>query len=159
MIDLEAIFNPRPLWGEPLLEAAPVPTTPAASRLDAPAQAQDATAIGAGLDAPVESSTVQAPKRFDLERIPTQARPLLEEFAQGMGEDLLAVSPIGCRWPDCRFPATVLIRTQQAIKGEMVSYLVWGCPRCGREYRPKVLSPQQFDRVETGPVRPRREET
>ena len=197
MIDLEAIFNPQPLW-----EAAPVPTTPDASRLDVPAQTQNAPAIGAGLDAqapaptaeaskpseprpseatqtpeapaepstvqveapaPVESSTVQveaplptenpsapgpAPKRFDLERIPPQARPLLEEFAQGMGEDLLAVSPVQCSWPDCRFPATVLIKSAQNVQGERVRLLVWGCPRCGREYRPRVLSARQLDRME-----------
>jgi len=156
-----AIFVPMPIPGQPDVvgEASipgPVPTTPDASSLDAQAQAQDAPAAKAEssavqAEALVPTESPSAPRRFDLERIPPQARPLLEEFAQGMGEDLLAVSPIGCRWPDCRFPATVLIRTQQVINGETVRLLAWGCPRCGREYQPKVVSAEALDRREHAP--------
>ena len=87
-------------------------------------------------------------KKFDLGRFPPGVRLLLEEFADCLGEDLLGVSPVRCSWPDCGYPATVLIRTREKVQGEKVGCLVWGCPKCGRQYRPKAVSAQEFDRTE-----------
>ena len=133
-----AIFVPMPIPGQPdsVGEGAtrsPAPTIP------------DPQAVG-NPEAPAPEDSA---RRLELQRIPPQARPLVEEFASSMGENLLAVSPIRCSWPDCQFPVTVLIKTIQLLHEEVVSRLVWGCPRCGREYRPKVLNAQQFGRIET----------
>ena len=109
------------------------------------------TTAASSLDSPA------APRRLDLEQIPPQARPLLEEFAQDLAEDLLAISPVGCGWPDCRFPVTVLIKTKQAINGGLVQLLVWGCPKCGRKYQPKEMITQEFDQTEAALFGQRRE--
>lgn len=87
----------------------------------------------------------QPARQLDLEGFRLDVRGVLEEFASAMGEDLLAVSRIRCSWPDCRFPATVLIATWQETNRERIRLLVWGCPRCGRQYQPKILSPIDWE--------------
>jgi len=95
------------------------------------------------------NSPTEAPaSRFDMDRFLPEVRPILQEFASGMGEDLLAVSPVGCSWSDCQFPATVLIRTFREQGGQKRTVLVWGCPRCGRVYQPKILSANAMEALE-----------
>jgi hypothetical protein len=134
----DPIQHAPPEGGSPE-DSAKAPTTQAAGPSDTKAEASN-------LEAPAPEDSA---RRLELQRIPPQARPLVEEFASSMGENLLAVSPIRCSWPDCQFPVTVLIKTVQVLHDEVVYMLVWGCPRCGREYQPKVLNTQQFGRIET----------
>ena len=163
-----AIFVPMPLPGQPDSVGESAISTQSPPITEAPIQhappeggspedsAKAPTTQTAGpSDTKAEASNPEAPapedsaRRLELQRIPPQARPLVEEFASSMGENLLAVSPIRCSWPDCQFPVTVLIKTVQVLHDEVVYMLVWGCPRCGREYQTKVLSAQQFGRIET----------
>jgi len=134
-----AIFVPMPLPGQPDSVGESAISTQSPPITEAPIQ-----------HAPPEGGSPEdSARRLELQRIPPQARPLVEEFASSMGENLLAVSPIRCSWPDCQFPVTVLIKTVQVLHDEVVYMLAWGCPRCGREYQPKVLNAQQFGRIET----------
>lgn len=90
----QAIEFLRSLFAEDGADPAP------ALRSEAPGQAQ------ASSEASGQASEAQAPSRADPQ------------------EDLLAVSEVTCSWPDCQYPATVLIKTKEALPSKAV------CP-CG----------------------------
>jgi len=97
---------------------------------------------------PSSNGPTEAPaSRFDLSSFPEETRPTLQEAAAILKDDLLAISPTPCSWPGCGFGATVLIRAWETKDGNRTSYLVWGCPNCGRVYQPKIISANAMDRV------------
>lgn len=179
MIDLEALFTPQPgnLAFGSLGPSAPPSSCPASgllgeeaslsplrgaskgspagsaspasqSALEAQAEAPDAKAALLPSEADqVGQAAPLPPPRVELDRFPEETRPILQEFASLMGEDLLAVSPVRCSWEDCRFPMAVLIRAKD---NDGKAFLVWGCPKCGREYRPQVVSADVLERALSG---------
>jgi len=148
--------NSLPEASQELPEASAYPNSPAEACLPSgePAEAETPTeadtrpaASPTEAEAYTNSPTEAPASRFDMDRFLPEVRPILQEFASGMGEDLLAVSPVGCSWSDCQFPATVLIRTFREQGGQKRTVLVWGCPRCGRVYQPKILSANAMARA------------
>ncbi|HPP52366.1 MAG TPA: hypothetical protein PK777_05400, partial [Thermoguttaceae bacterium] len=127
-------------------EALAYPNSPAEAETPTEADTRPA-ASPTEAEAYTNSPTEAPASRFDMDRFLPEVRPILQEFASGMGEDLLAVSPVGCSWSDCQFPATVLIRAWETKDGNRTSYLTWGCPKCGRTYQPKIISANAMDRV------------
>ena len=127
-------------------EALAYPNSPAEAETPTEADTRPA-ASPTEAEAYTNSPTEAPASRFDMDRFLPEVRPILQEFASGMGEDLLAVSPVGCSWSDCQFPATVLIRTFREQGGQKRTVLVWGCPRCGRVYQPKILSANAMARA------------
>jgi len=168
MIDFEALFHPKRVWPEEAGYPPPIALTIGQEAIAQPPEASaisppeaDSLAMKTNLPedseerqkasevSPEASGPTEAPaSRFDLDRFPPEVRATLQEFEAGMKQDLLTISPVRCSWSDCQFPATVLIRTCQEKGGQRQNILVWGCPKCGRVYQPKIVSANAMDALE-----------